>query len=91
MDPLLPELADRKVLRAIDSTLDDTVPADRPITLRDLLTLRLGIGAVMAPPAGTRSRRRWKRRDSPWPGLANPCARRVDGAPRRPAPDPPSG
>lgn len=50
VDPWLPELADRKVLRAIDSPLDDTVPANRPISLRDLLTLRLGIGAVMAPP-----------------------------------------
>ena len=50
VDPLLPELADRRVLRAIDGALDDTVPANRPITLRDLLTLRLGIGAVMAPP-----------------------------------------
>ncbi len=50
VDPLLPELADRKVLSALDSALDDTVTANRPITLRDLLTLRLGIGAVMAPP-----------------------------------------
>jgi CubicO group peptidase (beta-lactamase class C family) len=50
VDPLLPELADRKVLSAIDSALDHTVPANRPITVRDLLTLRLGIGAVMAPP-----------------------------------------
>jgi CubicO group peptidase (beta-lactamase class C family) len=50
VDPLLPELADRKVLRAIDSALDDTVPAKRLITLRDILTLRLGIGAVLAPP-----------------------------------------
>ena len=50
VDPLLPELADREVLRAIDGPLDDTVPANRPITLRDLLTLRLGIGAVLAPP-----------------------------------------
>jgi len=50
VDPWLPELADRKVLRAIDAELDDTVPARRPITLRDLLTLRLGLGAVMAPP-----------------------------------------
>jgi CubicO group peptidase (beta-lactamase class C family) len=50
VDRLLPELADRKVLRSIDSALDDTVPANRPITLRDLLTFRLGIGAVMAPP-----------------------------------------
>ena len=50
VDPWLPELADRRVLRAIDSPLDDTVPADRPITLRDLLTFRLGIGAVMVFP-----------------------------------------
>ena len=50
VDLLLPELADREVLHAIDGPLDDTVPANRPITLRDLLTLRLGIGAVMAPP-----------------------------------------
>ncbi len=50
VDPLLPELADRKVLKRPDGPLGDTVPADRPITLRDLLTLRLGIGAVMAPP-----------------------------------------
>ena len=47
VDPWLPELADRRVLRAIDGPLDDTVPANRPITLRDLLTFRLGIGAVM--------------------------------------------
>src|SRR5438105_12730106 len=37
VDRLLPELADRRVLRAIESPLDDTVPANRPITLRDLL------------------------------------------------------
>jgi CubicO group peptidase (beta-lactamase class C family) len=50
VDALLPELAERKVLRAIDSPLDDTVPAGRPISLRDLLTFRLGFGAVVAPP-----------------------------------------
>jgi CubicO group peptidase (beta-lactamase class C family) len=50
VDPWLPELADRRVLRTIDSPLDDTVPANRPITLRDLLTFRLGIGAVMVFP-----------------------------------------
>jgi CubicO group peptidase (beta-lactamase class C family) len=50
VDPWLPELAERRVLRAIDSPLDDTVPANRPITLRDLLTFRLGIGAVMVFP-----------------------------------------
>src|SRR5215211_8145760 len=41
VDRWLPELADRRVLRAIDSPLDDTLPASRPITLRDLLTFRL--------------------------------------------------
>ena len=50
VDRWLPELADRKVLRAIDSELDDTVPAKRAITLRDLLTFRLGLGAVMVFP-----------------------------------------
>ncbi|NOK16128.1 hypothetical protein [Corallococcus carmarthensis] len=46
----LSELANRRVLRALDSPLEDTVPARRPITVRDLLTLRMGTGAVMAPP-----------------------------------------
>jgi CubicO group peptidase (beta-lactamase class C family) len=50
VDPFLSELADRRVLRTIESPLDDTVEAKRPITLRDLLTLRMGIGAVLAPP-----------------------------------------
>ncbi|MCM2417425.1 serine hydrolase domain-containing protein [Streptomyces sp. RKAG293] len=49
VDRLLPELADRRVLRRLEGPLDDTVPARRPITLRDLLTFRLGIGAVLAP------------------------------------------
>ena len=42
----LPELANRKVLRTIDSELDDTVPAKRAITVRDLLTFRSGYGEV---------------------------------------------
>jgi CubicO group peptidase (beta-lactamase class C family) len=42
----LPELSDRRVLRTITSPLDDTVPAARPITLRDLLTFRCGYGEV---------------------------------------------
>ena len=49
VDALLPELADRKVLKRLDGPLDDTVPAKRPITLRDLLTFRAGCGLVMAP------------------------------------------
>jgi CubicO group peptidase (beta-lactamase class C family) len=50
VDRLLPELADRKVLRSLEAPLTDTVPANRPITLRDLLTFRLGLGAVMVFP-----------------------------------------
>jgi CubicO group peptidase (beta-lactamase class C family) len=50
IDELVPELADRRVLRAIDAELDDTVPANRPITLEDLLSFRFGFGSVMAPP-----------------------------------------
>jgi CubicO group peptidase (beta-lactamase class C family) len=50
VDTWLPELADRRVLRSIDGPLDDTVPANRPITLRDLLTFTLGFGLIMAPP-----------------------------------------
>ena len=47
---LLPELAAPRVLRRMDGPLGDTVPARRPITLRDLLTFRLGLGAVMVFP-----------------------------------------
>jgi CubicO group peptidase (beta-lactamase class C family) len=50
VDRWLPELAGRKVLRAIDAALDDTVPAKRAITLRDLLTFRSGHGMIMVFP-----------------------------------------
>jgi CubicO group peptidase (beta-lactamase class C family) len=50
VDALLPELANRRVLRSLESPLDDTVPANRPITLRDVLTFRLGYGLIFAPP-----------------------------------------
>jgi CubicO group peptidase (beta-lactamase class C family) len=46
VDGLLPELAGRRVLRTPGGSLNDTVPAVRPITLRDLLTLRMGFGSV---------------------------------------------
>ncbi|HXE29732.1 MAG TPA: serine hydrolase domain-containing protein [Stellaceae bacterium] len=46
VDRLLPELADRRVLKRLDGPLDDTVPAQRPISLRDLLTFRAGYGFV---------------------------------------------
>lgn len=51
VDRLLPELADRRVLRSLEGPLDDTVPAHRPISVRDLLTFRSGHGAVMVWPA----------------------------------------
>src|SRR5690348_15749327 len=46
VDRLLPELAGRRVLRAMDGPLDDTVPAARAITIRDLLTFTFGFGMV---------------------------------------------
>jgi CubicO group peptidase (beta-lactamase class C family) len=50
VDRLLPELANRKVLKRIDGPLDDTEPARRPIIVRDLLTLRMGLGVLMGQP-----------------------------------------
>jgi len=50
VDRLLPELTDRRVLKRLEGPLDDTIPAHRPITLRDLLTFRMGFGIPMAPP-----------------------------------------
>jgi CubicO group peptidase (beta-lactamase class C family) len=49
VDRLLPEVADRRVLKRQGGLLDDTVPANRPITLRDLLTMRAGYGLIMEP------------------------------------------
>ncbi len=50
---LLPELASPRVLRQMDGPLDDTVAAQREITVRDLLTFTFGfgmhIGMFMAP------------------------------------------
>ncbi len=50
VDRLLPELANRRVLKRPDARLDDTVPAKRPITVRDLLTFRMGFGLMFTPP-----------------------------------------
>jgi CubicO group peptidase (beta-lactamase class C family) len=81
IDELVPELAGRRVLRAIDAELDDTVPANRPITLEDLLSYRFGFGSVMAPP-GTYPIQRAEAEvglqsigGPPWP----PVAHDVDG------------
>ena len=50
IEPWLPKFAIRRALKSIASDLDDTVPAIRAITLRDLLTYRMGFGSVMAMP-----------------------------------------
>jgi CubicO group peptidase (beta-lactamase class C family) len=50
VDEFLPELADMRVLADPDGPLEETVPANRPITLRDLLTFTFGTGIVPAEP-----------------------------------------
>jgi CubicO group peptidase (beta-lactamase class C family) len=50
VDGLLPELADMTVLADPSGPLEDTVPAARPITLRDLRIFTLGTGIVVAEP-----------------------------------------
>ena len=44
VDRLLPELADRRVLRRPDGPLTDTIEAERAVTTRDLLTFTWGFG-----------------------------------------------
>jgi CubicO group peptidase (beta-lactamase class C family) len=50
VDGLLPELADMSVLADPGGPLHDTVPAERQVTLRDLLTFTFGTGMVPAEP-----------------------------------------
>ena len=47
VDRLLPELSGRQVLRRMDGPLDDTTPAVRAITVRDLLTVTFGFGMAV--------------------------------------------
>ncbi len=75
VDRLLPELAGRRVLRRPDGPLDDTVPAQRPISLRDLLTSRMGFGLLLAPPDA-------------YPILRATRERGIDSGPPSPASDP---
>ncbi|WP_418907431.1 serine hydrolase domain-containing protein [Glutamicibacter endophyticus] len=42
----VPELANRRVLRSPDGPLEDTIPAERPITVRHLLTNTSGYGMM---------------------------------------------
>lgn len=46
---VLPELAGQRVLARIDGPLDETVPAERPPTIEELLTFRLGFGMITEP------------------------------------------
>src|SRR5438270_21010 len=51
VDALLPELSDRRVLVNARGPIEgETVPAQRPITLHDVLTFQLGIGMDFAAP-----------------------------------------
>lgn len=50
IEPWLPELANRRVLKSLLSELDETEPANRAITVRDLLTYRMGFGSIMVEP-----------------------------------------
>jgi CubicO group peptidase (beta-lactamase class C family) len=50
VDEFLPELANMRVLADPGGPLEETVPAERPVTLRDLLTFTLGTGMVPAEP-----------------------------------------
>jgi CubicO group peptidase (beta-lactamase class C family) len=65
VERLLPELAARRVLRRMDGPLEDTVPAARAITIRDLLTFTFGFGMVgeMFAPSNPFS-------PKPWPVVA---------------------
>jgi len=49
IDRWLPEFAAPRVLRHLDSSLDDTVPATRPITVEDVLSFHFGFGSIMVP------------------------------------------
>ena len=48
-DRLLPELANRRVLRTLHSSIDDTVPANAPITLRQIMNFTFGFGMSLDP------------------------------------------
>ena len=66
----LPELAGRRVLRRYDAELADTVPADRAITVEDVLSFRLGFGSIFTPEPGHRRGggvARFKTLSPPWP------------------------
>jgi CubicO group peptidase (beta-lactamase class C family) len=68
VDRLLPELASRRVLRQMDGPLEQTVPATRAITTRDLLTFTFGFGMAMEMFSSA----------TPWPVVAAAEALRLE-------------
>lgn len=67
VDRLLPELADRRVLRRPDGPLDDTMPALRSPLVRELLTFTWGFGLLGAMLTA----------EQPWPIVAAATERQV--------------
>jgi CubicO group peptidase (beta-lactamase class C family) len=67
----LPELAEPRVLRTLESGLDDTVPARRPITVEDVLSFHLGFGSIMTqepyPVMAAEDKLGLKTLGPPWP------------------------
>jgi CubicO group peptidase (beta-lactamase class C family) len=69
----LPELGHRRVLRRLESPLDDTEPARRPITVRDVLTYRMGCGALLRKPDSTPIQRAMSALELRSPGPPKPA------------------
>ena len=55
VDRWLPELAEPGSYARLESELDDTVPAERPITVEDVLSFHLGYGTSWRCPTRIRS------------------------------------
>ncbi|MGY0501823.1 serine hydrolase domain-containing protein [Nocardia sp. FBN12] len=66
VDRLLPELADLRVLSNPAAEITDTVAANRPITVEDLLTFRLGWGMDFADFAPKPFNAAWSELDLGW-------------------------
>lgn len=69
----LPELGHRRVLRRVESSIDDTEPARRPITVRDVLTYRMGCGALLRKPDSTPIQRAMSALELRSPGPPKPA------------------
>ncbi|MGD0933776.1 MAG: serine hydrolase domain-containing protein [Streptosporangiaceae bacterium] len=94
---LLPEPAGPRVLRRMDGPLDDTVPANREITVRDLLTFTFGFRRgrdVLRRGAVARHGGGWRAAPG-HPGTAGPGhpagPGHLDRRPRQPAAAGPAG